>query len=362
MSHQVPGRVSVILIFRDEERFLPEAIASVRDQSYPQWELLLVDDGSVDRSAEIAREAAHEDADRVRYLTHEDGGNRGMSASRNLGLGNASGEYVAFLDGDDVYLPDRLMRHVEILGACPRAGMVQSDHVRWRSWASPDAGRRSDFVRPFFAVGDQLLEAPLGLARILHVPYLTAGICNVTVRTELARSVGGFVDAFSSLFEDQAFVARVSLHHPVYILQAYLALYRSHEESATRTLAEGGAAGALHADAFAREFHDWLIRTLEEDPRDSVKALLDLARRRRRDLTATPFRRMTRSFAGAVKRAVHRHAPSNLQEALARADQRLASRQAERAYRRMTLRMTRLALEEASVGERRTLPVGAVRP
>ena len=88
--------VSVIVIFLDAEAFLDEAIASVLRQTWGNWELLLVDDGSTDASAAIARRHCAEHPGRVRYLHHEGLVNRGMSASRNLGLREAAGELVAF--------------------------------------------------------------------------------------------------------------------------------------------------------------------------------------------------------------------------------------------------------------------------
>ncbi len=95
-------RVSVVTIFLNAEKFIYEAIESVFAQTYADWELLLVDDGSTDASTEVAYRWAGRYPNRVRYLEHDRHQNRGMSASRNLGAGNARGEYVAFLDGDYV--------------------------------------------------------------------------------------------------------------------------------------------------------------------------------------------------------------------------------------------------------------------
>src|SRR5678815_5107839 len=97
--------VSVIVIFLDEEQFIREAIESVFTQTYHHWELILVDDGSMDSSTSIARSYAREHPERVRYIEHRAHQNRGMSTSRNLGISNANGEYIAFLDGDDIWLP-----------------------------------------------------------------------------------------------------------------------------------------------------------------------------------------------------------------------------------------------------------------
>src|SRR4051812_27035882 len=111
------GLVSVITIFLDGERFLAEAVDSLLAQTYADWELLLVDDGSSDGSTAIARAYAAGRPERIRYLEHEGHANLGMSASRNLGLQHARGEYVAFLDADDVYRPEKLERQVALLQA-----------------------------------------------------------------------------------------------------------------------------------------------------------------------------------------------------------------------------------------------------
>src|SRR5215211_5603498 len=91
-------RVSAIIIFLNAEKFIEEAIESVFGQTYDDWELLLVDDGSTDYSTQIALRYAEHYPEKVRYLEHPGHENRGMSAARNLGLSHARGEYVAFLD------------------------------------------------------------------------------------------------------------------------------------------------------------------------------------------------------------------------------------------------------------------------
>ncbi len=94
--------VSAIVIFFNAEQFLREAVDSVFAQTYDNWELLLVDDGSTDGSISIARSYADRHPERVDYLQHEHQGNRGRSTSRNLGISHARGQYVALLDADDV--------------------------------------------------------------------------------------------------------------------------------------------------------------------------------------------------------------------------------------------------------------------
>src|SRR5262245_22187425 len=109
-----PG-VSAIMIFLNAAQFLQEAIWSVFAQTYDDWELLLVDDGSTDGGTDIALRYAHRYPQRVCYLEHPGHQNRGMSASRNLGIRNAKGDYIAFVDADDVWLPSKLAQQVAVL-------------------------------------------------------------------------------------------------------------------------------------------------------------------------------------------------------------------------------------------------------
>ena len=126
--------VSCIIIFLNEEKYLAEAIESVVAQSYADWELLLVDDGSTDGSETIARAYCERFPEKIRYLTHEGRRNCGMSASRNLGLRSARGEFAAFLDGDDCWYPNKLERQVALFDQHPEAVMVCGATLYWHSW------------------------------------------------------------------------------------------------------------------------------------------------------------------------------------------------------------------------------------
>src|SRR5262249_17520285 len=98
-----PPKASVIVPFYNSEKFLAEAIESVLSQTYLSWELILVDDGSHDKSTTIAKEYAAGNPNRIRYLEHPGHENKGRSTSRNLGISQSQGEYIAHLDSDDVW-------------------------------------------------------------------------------------------------------------------------------------------------------------------------------------------------------------------------------------------------------------------
>lgn len=105
---------SVILPVFNGEKFLAGAIQSVMNQTFINWELIIIDDGSADHSIEIAAAFAAGD-ERIRLLQHPGGKNRGVSASRNLGVQQAKGEWIALLDADDVWLPQKLEKQFKIV-------------------------------------------------------------------------------------------------------------------------------------------------------------------------------------------------------------------------------------------------------
>jgi glycosyltransferase involved in cell wall biosynthesis len=113
------------LIIREWNRsFIQDAIESVLCQTYSNWELIFVDDGSSDASTKIALRYVQLYPDQMRYFEYEEHQNGGMSASRNLGIWRSQGEYVAFLDADDVYLSQKLEEETALLAAQPAASIV----------------------------------------------------------------------------------------------------------------------------------------------------------------------------------------------------------------------------------------------
>ena len=102
--------VSIVTAIYNAERWLPETLASVKAQTLTDWELLLVDDRSTDGSAAIAKAAAGED---LRVRVFRTPRNLGPSAARNLAIDAARGRFIAFLDADDLWLPEKLARSIE---------------------------------------------------------------------------------------------------------------------------------------------------------------------------------------------------------------------------------------------------------
>jgi len=222
--------VSIIVIFLNPGRYLDEAIRSVLSQTLTDWELILVDDGSGDGSTVTAQRWAEKLPSKIRYVHHDAHANRGMSASRNVGIGIAQGDYVAFLDADDVFLPDRLLRHVSILKERPEVAMVQSQQIYWYCWQdSRSRPQEQTFRRAPLHLGDAVIHPPMGLRLLFGVPDWFTNVSGITVRREAALALGGFEEQFRGLYEDQVFLTKVYANHTVYALQANLAKYRLHQ-------------------------------------------------------------------------------------------------------------------------------------
>src|SRR5206468_4606745 len=136
--------VSVIMIFLNEERFIREAVESVLKQTYKNWELIFVDDGSTDGSTAIARQFARNYPQRIRYFEHKDHQNLGMSLSRNRGFDESRGRYIAILDADDVLFPQALKEQVETLEGYPDVSMVYGRVQKWHSWSMQAEEKRLD--------------------------------------------------------------------------------------------------------------------------------------------------------------------------------------------------------------------------
>jgi glycosyltransferase involved in cell wall biosynthesis len=120
----MPPLVSVIVTAYNQERYIAETIQSVLDQTYHDYEVIVVDDGSSDGTAD--RVSAF--SDRVRYIPQE---NQGVAGSRNTGIRHARGQLLAFLDGDDFWEPEKLAHHVGAARSHPQSGLIVVDGVQF---------------------------------------------------------------------------------------------------------------------------------------------------------------------------------------------------------------------------------------
>jgi glycosyltransferase involved in cell wall biosynthesis len=232
-------RVSIITIFLNADRFIAEAIDSVLAQDIGGWELILVDDGSEETCASIARDYAKRHSPFVRYVDHEGHQNRGMSASRNLGLSHAKGEFATFIDADDVWTPEKLREQLAIMDAHPELGMVCGAVRYWYSW---NGGQ--DSVIPTGHVHDRMVHPPEALLALYPLGAAAAPCpSDLLLRREAVSRVGGFEEHFTGpkqMYEDQGFLAKLYLSTPVYFSSRVWLLYRQHADSCVSEVKRDG--------------------------------------------------------------------------------------------------------------------------
>ena len=244
-------RVTIVVIFLNAAAYLAEALDSALAQTFRDFEIILVDDGSRDGSTELAQGYARRHSDKVRYLEHPGHVNRGMSASRNAGAAAGSGELIAFLDSDDVWEPCKLAEQVALFDAHPEADLVAGAELEWRSWLSGLDRRLSTGQ-----VRDVVLERGEATTAVYPLGYFKAPCpSNFMVRRALFNTVGGFEESFRGpmqMYEDQAFLSKAYLAGRAYFCDRLWVKYRIHDQSCMAMYKSD------HYDHTRQRFLQWL--------------------------------------------------------------------------------------------------------
>ena len=262
------GLVSIVVAFLNAERFIAETIESVIGQTYGSWELILVDDGSSDGGAAIVRSYEDIYPGRIRCLDHPGHKNLGMCTSRNLAVRHSRGEFIAVLDSDDVWLPQKLTEQVDCMKRYPDAALVYGRSEYWYDWTGNPSDTGKNFIDTL-APGDRLYPAPelLLLCNLGHLGQPPPS--DFLLRREALVQVGGFEEAFDpdhQMYEDQALLTKIYLQFPVYVSSQCWDRYRIHEKSL------GAVSDAQGRSEATRRFYvRWLAKYLHdhgvEEPR-----------------------------------------------------------------------------------------------
>jgi len=200
--------ISVIIPTYNYGRFLREAIDSALVQTCPALEIIVVDDGSTDETSRIL--AGY--GDRIRTICQE---NQGVGAARNAGIAAARGEYLAFLDSDDIWTPKKLERQIALFAADPDLGLV---HCGAESF--DNQGKISVLLSGMQGwVASDLLR--------LNREVITAPGSSILVPKCIAEEMGGF-DPVLQPSEDWDFCYRVSVRYRVGFVPEVLLRYRLH--------------------------------------------------------------------------------------------------------------------------------------
>lgn len=245
--------VSIIIPFLNPGDWLTEAIDSVLAQTYTNLEIILIDDGSVEEDAAIALKYCGRFPGRIFYYMHESHVNKGLTASRNLGLSKARGMLIAFLDADDCWMPAKLTEQLSLFEAMPEIQVICEASLFWYNWN--DVEKENSIMQigaePGVYNPPQLMELlyPFGEGQ----PPCPSGII---IKREVIDRCGGFEESFSGiyqLYEDQAFLFKVYSSEIIYISNQVNNLYRKRENSMS------SAANNLEIYNTVRQFYaNWI--------------------------------------------------------------------------------------------------------
>lgn len=183
--------VSVLISTFNRADQVMKAIQSVLDQTYQDFEIIVSDDGSSDNTKEVVRGF---NDDRVKYFYQE---NRGVASARNLGLRNANGEVIAFLDDDDWWLPEHLELIIDFFSVYPEASMVYTQNEVYFADGSrrgPVKYKRKEYPYIERKEGYWLWTDPFEIYLDGHA---SATPC-VAVKREVFEEIGGFYEAVTS--------------------------------------------------------------------------------------------------------------------------------------------------------------------
>lgn len=208
-------KVSVIITAYNLIEYLPETINNVLQQTFTDFEAIVVDDGSTDNTAEWVKQVSD---NRVRLISQE---NMGLSGASNTGVIDAKGEYITFLDADDLWEPTKLAQQVAVLDRCPDVGIVNT----WVTYMDESGKSTGRLVKPEAEgyIWQQLIEGNL----------IECGSVAMIRRTCFDK-VGLFDTNLGSSVPDWDMWLRMALHYQFKVIRQPLVYYRQRASSGSR--------------------------------------------------------------------------------------------------------------------------------
>ena len=185
-----------------------------------------------------------------------------MSASRNAGIAASRGEFIAFLDADDTWVPEKLSEQIAIFDADPAVDMIYGRSLIWHEW---DAGSTTrDYHFPLGVEPGKVYPPGSLLPMLIRNKAQTPTTINAIMRRSLVERVGGFEDEFRGMFEDQVFFAKTHLASHCHVDDRIWAKYRQHGDSCSAQ--SSGHLKDIRARArFLRWLHRYLRRQKVKD-------------------------------------------------------------------------------------------------
>lgn len=237
MAENKKPEVTILIPTYNRADLILESLDSVFAQSYRDFEIVVVDDGSTDNTAEVLSPLAEQGL--LRYFHQE---NKGEAAARNKGLLEARGEYVAFLDSDDLFEPEKLAIQIAYLQSHPNVGLVHSGYIKF-----DNTGNNLGYRDPSWFSGNIYPQMLLYWTTLMAVD-------TVVIRKSALETVGSF-DETLRVGPDLDMWRRIARKHPFGFINKSLARIRVHEGNIS-----GNKISAM--DGFSK----YLEKAFKDDP------------------------------------------------------------------------------------------------
>lgn len=281
--------VSVITPVFNAEEFLEDAINSVLKQSFQDWELLLVNDGSHDRSPEIAKGYAKRYPNKIHYIEHPGHANCGPLATRILGAQHAQADMIALLDADDLWDPEYLESHLNLWQTF-QDSKIAASYGPAHFWFFKDDSGAQDYVQTMPSATPRIYQPGELLESFLTTRYATTPCTDcLLIRREIFLEIERFknVAKKSRCFEDQFLSWYLAIHYPIIVHNNVWVHYRQYETSFTTSQS---AEDSIHIESFfLQRIQEYLEHVIPDHPLLQTQAIA----RRIQKLSSPPPRETT---------------------------------------------------------------------
>lgn len=239
--------ISILTPVYNREQYIGAAIESVQQQSVQDWEMLIVDDASIDKTVAVVKRYQADDQ-RIKLI--EKPNNSGISATRNCGLQEVQGKYIAMLDSDDVCFPDRFEKQLSFLKTHPKVGVVGA-------WAQ-HIGRSNRQFTP--QATDEVLRA----RTLYRCPFVHS---STMVRTAIIEQHQLRYREDYPAANDYNFWVKIAPYTKFYNLQEYLVWYRTHTQNISVTHRSDQDNYRMHTSRLAfQNLLNWNISEAQHQP------------------------------------------------------------------------------------------------
>lgn len=215
-------RVSVIIPTYNCKEYVCEAVDSVLNQSFKDFELIIVNDGSTDGTEQVLKKYFEGFPDKIKYIEQE---NKGISVARNIGIRASSGEFIAFLDADDLWLPEKLATQIVVFDTNPNVRFV---HTNTYGFGGPEG----TYLNRYWMSREQIKKHSGYIFFELYFRNIRITVSTVMIRRECLDKVGIY-DEYLSLLgcEDRELFLRILWQFEAIYVDEPLAKYRDRADS-----------------------------------------------------------------------------------------------------------------------------------